>query len=154
MRKGPVAALVVILAATPFVIGYEDVVTAPYVDMVGVKTVCGGETQRDVVDFKTRFTRDECVAILGAGLYRYAQELDTCIRRPLTTDQAVAVLSWAWNVGTPSACRSTLVRLINAGRPAVEWCRELLRWDRAGGKTVRGLTRRREAEYRTCLRGP
>jgi lysozyme len=43
------------------------------------------------------------------------------------------------------------VRQINAGEPPEVWCRQLLRWDKAGGRTVRGLTLRRQAEYRVCL---
>ena len=46
---------------------------------------------------------------------------------------------------------STLVRQINAGEPPEVWCRQLLRWDKAGGRTVRGLTLRRQAEYRVCI---
>ena len=50
-----------------------------------------------------------------------------------------------------AACGSTLVRQINAGEPPEVWCRQLLRWDKAGGRTVRGLTLRRQAEYRVCI---
>jgi lysozyme len=57
---------------------------------------------------------------------------------------------WAYNVGSGAACRSTLAKRANAG----DWraaCDQLLRWDRAGGAVVRGLTNRRAAEHRLCV---
>jgi len=45
------------------------------------------------------------------------------------------------------------VRQINAGAAPEVWCRQLLRWDYANGRKVRGLTRRRQAEYQMCIGG-
>jgi lysozyme len=70
-----------------------------------------------------------------------------CIHQPLKQNEWVAIGSWTYNVGVGAACNSTLVRKINAGVP---WCAELLKWDRAGGRKVRGLTRRRQAEFEVC----
>jgi lysozyme len=58
-----------------------------------------------------------------------------------------AIVSWAYNVGLHNACTSTLVRKLKAG---VEWCSELLRWDRQSGVVLPGLTKRRQDEYRKC----
>ena len=66
-------------------------------------------------------------------------------------NQGVALLSIGFNIGGRALCRSTLVRLLNAGQPAAIWCKQILRWDKAGGRKIRGLTRRREAEYKVCL---
>ena len=62
-------------------------------------------------------------------------------------------MAWSYNVGVSAACNSGLVAKINAGAPASVWCRDLLKWDYAGGKRIKGLTRRREAEYKVCLNG-
>ena len=62
----------------------------------------------------------------------------------------VALTSWTYNVGISAACGSTLARLANAG----DWrgaCNQLPRWNKAGGKEVRGLTNRRAAEQQLCL---
>ena len=56
-----------------------------------------------------------------------------------------AVLSLAYNIGTGNLERSTLRRRILTK----EWdlaSKEFIRWNRASGKVMRGLTRRREAE--------
>ncbi|NLA68304.1 MAG: lysozyme [Gammaproteobacteria bacterium] len=142
---GSVAALV--LAAAAIIAPWEGLRTDPYKDLVGKWTVCYGETNAPM----RRYTPAECKAMLEASVREYADGLLRCISRPVTVPQGAALISWAYNVGTPSACRSTLVRKLNAGAPASEWCRELLRWDYAGGKRVRGLTNRRKAEYEVCI---
>jgi lysozyme len=76
------------------------------------------------------------------------------VKAPLADHEAAAVLSWGYNVGVSAACTSTLVAKINAGAPAKEWCVELKRWVYAGGKKLRGLERRREAEYTMCIGEP
>lgn len=149
MSKAKVASLAVVLAAAPFVAAYEGVVLTTYQDPVGIPTACGGETDEEVVGMKDRFTRDECMAVLGASLYRHALELDKCIKVPLTTGEAKALLSFGYNVGTGKACKSTLVRRINAGElPAA--CAELDKWVYAKGIKLRGLVKRRAAERAMC----
>lgn len=147
--KGKVAALAVVLIAAPLVIVYEGVVTERYNDPVGIPTACVGETNAEVVSFKSQFSRDECIAVMGASLYAHAVELDKCVQRPLGRNEAAALLSWSYNVGVGAACRSTLMRKLNAGQA---WCGELHRWVYAGGKKLRGLVKRRAAEYEVCVK--
>lgn len=151
-RAGPIgiASLVVVLIAAPLSIKWESVVTRKYLDPVGIATACAGETDAGVVNLKTTFTRDECVAVLGASLLKHAQELEPCIRRPVQRHEAVALLLWSHNVGVGAACSSTLVRQLNEGRPASEWCAQLSRWDKAGGRQLPGLTARRAEERAIC----
>lgn len=124
-------------------------VLEPYRDIVGRWTWCDGITHGPR---KARYTVEECNKLLEQEVAKHLRGLARCINRPLDNNEWVALGSWAFNVGTGAACGSTLVRKINAGAPASEWCRELLRWDYAGGRKVRGLTLRREAEYRECLK--
>ena len=140
--------LAVILAAVAFIAPWEGMEKVPYRDMVGVLTWCYGETRGTP---KAEYTEAECAAMLATGVGQFYDGLMRSVDRPLTHGQAVAVTSWAYNVGLYAACNSTLVRQLNAGEPAQVWCRQLLRWDFANGKRVRGLTNRREAEYRECI---
>ena len=142
---GTVAA--VLLAAAAIIRPWEGLETDPYEDVVGVWTVCYGQTG---VEMRS-YTPDECDAMLRESVARYADAVAKCIHRPLSVHQWAAVTSWAYNVGPASACNSTLVRQVNAGEPPEVWCRQLLRWDKAGGRTVRGLTLRRQAEYRVFI---
>jgi len=147
--KAGIASLIVVLTATPFAMKHEGMLLRTYVDPVGIKTACGGETDR-AITMRAQFTRDECVAVMGASLYAHALELDNCITRPLRQHEAVAVLSWGYNVGTGAACRSTLVRMLNEGQPPVVWCAQLSRWDKAGGRQLPGLVKRRAEERAMC----
>lgn len=142
------AAAGVIAAAAAIVAPWEGRELVPYRDLVGVATVCYGHTG-NVED--RRYTPAECEALLQSDLADHWRGVSRCIHAPLAEHEAAAVLSWTFNVGVGAACGSTLIRQINAGLPAETWCRQLLRWDYAGGKRVRGLTRRRQAEYQTCI---
>ena len=153
MAKAKVAAgggvLAVVLAAAAFIAPWEGLRLRPYFDIVGVLTWCYGETRGAP---KSEYTKAECDALLADGVGEFHAAMRRCIKRPLTENQWVAVTSWAYNVGTGAACGSTLVRQINAGLPPETWCRQLLRWNRAGGRVVSGLTNRRQAEYEVCIR--
>ena len=145
--KGRIAALAVVLIAAPFVAGEEGVVLSRYSDPVGIPTACIGETDGEVGGFKRVFTRDECVAVMGASLYAHAMKLEPCVKRDITRQQAAALLSWSYNVGVGNACGSTLMKKLNAGQP---WCAELDKWVYAKGIKLRGLVKRRAAERRMC----
>ena len=142
-------ALAAILACAAFIAPWEGRELQPYRDVVGVLTVCFGQTQN--VENR-RYTPAECEASLRLDTAKHLMAVAACVHRPLTQPQWVALGSWTYNVGVTNACRSTLVRKINEGQPATVWCRELLKWNRAGGKVVKGLTRRREAEYAECVK--
>lgn len=147
------AAASVLAAAMAFVGPWEGMKTEAYLDRIAqppVWTVCYGETRG--VTAGSRHTPDQCAAMLMDGLADFRTALIGCI--PSLPDQPqgvqVALTSWAFNVGTGAGCRSTLARRANAG----DWraaCDQLLRWDRAGGVVVRGLTNRRQAEHRLCV---
>jgi lysozyme len=121
-----------------------------YKDIVGVPTVCDGITGADVIPGKV-YTDAECDALTAKHVTRHGSELLACIKVDIPQGMYESLASWAYNVGTGAACSSTLVKLTNQGQfmPA---CDQLLRWDRAGGKKVRGLTNRREAEHKVCVK--
>jgi lysozyme len=142
----PAAAAAVLAAAVAgYVRPWEGNELTPYRDIVGVWTWCGGVTTGER---KEHYTPAECDAINRAEAAHQLAAVAKCVHRPLPEGQWIALGSWSYNVGASAACRSTLMRKLNAGQP---WCAELLKWDYAGGRKVRGLTLRREAEYRTCI---
>ena len=141
------AAAVVALAVT-LVKPWEGYEPEPYRDIVGVLTVCYGET-RNIEP--RRYSQAECEAKLNSRLGQYLMELSSCVTVPLRRHEWAALLSWSYNVGTAAACKSTLIRKVNSGAAPAEFCAELKKWVYAGGKRVRGLVNRREAEYRMCM---
>jgi GH24 family phage-related lysozyme (muramidase) len=87
--------------------------------------------------------------LLRAEIDRIADNLHQLIPASATwgANQQAALISWAYNVGLGAVEDSTLRKRINAGEAAPVVVREELpRWDKANGKPLAGLSRRRAAE--------
>lgn len=63
----------------------------------------------------------------------------------LNSNQADALISFTYNVGEGALKKSTLLKKVNQERHD-EVPPEFLKWNKAGGKVIKGLTRRRIAE--------
>lgn len=146
-------AAAIMAAAASFVGPWEGERTEAYLDRIAqppVWTVCYGETRG--VKQGDRYTSEQCKDMLSSALASYHTALTKCIPDLPKQRQGVqvALTSWSYNVGTGAACKSTLVKLANAG----DWkgaCNQLPRWNKAGGKVVKGLSNRRAAEQKLCL---
>lgn len=151
LPRGPVTATAAGLAlVVAFVGGWEGLRLSPYRDGGGVLTVCYGET---AVEMRT-YTAAECDAMFARRLVQFEAGLDRHLTAPdgVPAQSKIAFVSWAYNVGTGAAGRSTLVRKLNAG-DLVGACRELPRWNKDNGRVIPGLVNRRADELRLCLAG-
>jgi lysozyme len=138
------------------IVGFEGYSPRAYDDGVGVQTVGFGSTRHPdgaPVNPGDTVTPPRAVVMLAHDADRIAHELAACIGDvPLYRHEWDAYVSWAYNVGSAAACRSTLVRKLKATPPDYEGaCRELLKWTRAGGRELPGLVRHRQAEFRLCM---
>lgn len=143
-------------AALAGIAGYEGYRERSYDDGVGVQTVGFGTTRMPdgrPVRKGDRLDPVRAVVVLQADADRHAREFAACIGDvPLTRGEWDAYVSWAYNVGTGAACKSTLVKKLKQIPPDYEGaCKELLRWTKAGGRELPGLVKRRQAEYRMCM---
>lgn len=149
--KGKIAGSVAAMAMAVSLIGdFEGKRNEAYRDIVGVWTICYGETRG--IEAGDIATNAQCDAMLADGIEDFETGLDRCLTVAVPINAKIAFVSWAYNVGVGAACRSTLVRKANAG-DLVGACNELPRWNRAGGRVIRGLTNRRIAERDLCLAG-
>lgn len=152
LKKAGIGLTVAGALAIGLVGGYEGLRTKAYYDVVGVPTVCFGETRG--VEMGDSYTVDECKAMLGTALTEFETGMRKCMVRPdaVPDKPYVAFLSFTYNVGVGAFCKSTLARKLNSGdmRGA---CNELAKWNRAGGRVIRGLIRRRAEERALCLSG-
>ncbi|MBK5203839.1 MAG: lysozyme [Polaromonas sp.] len=139
-------------ALLAFVGNWEGSERVAYADRLAynVPTVCNGHTGPEV-RVGDVWSKARCDAILIKDVEKHGQGLLACTKVPLNQNQYDALTAWAYNVGTGAACGSTLVRLLNQGQYTAA-CNQLSRWTRAGGRVVRGLTNRREAERALCLK--
>lgn len=81
-----------------------------------------------------------------ADLAVFGHQVDLALGgKPTTASQKAALVAWAYNVGVAAAAKSTLFRKHLAGDHEGA-AQEFARWNRAGGRVLRGLVRRREAE--------
>jgi lysozyme len=81
---------------------------------------------------------------------KFEGAIKSCVKVPLHQHEYDAYTSLAYNIGSGAFCRSTLVRLLNQQKYD-EACKQILRWDFFKGKPLRGLTIRREKEYKQCI---
>jgi lysozyme len=97
-----------------------------------------------------RITQEQADDLLTSELERLRGTLAQYIRVPVTEGQFVALIDFAYNCGEGALRRSTLLKLLNAGK-TVNAAYEFKKWVRAGGKELPGLVRRREAEEKIFL---
>ena len=140
------------LLATAFIGGWEGKRNVAYQDIVGVWTVCYGETRG--VERGDRFTDAQCLEMLGNGVVEFEQGVRACLKAPdAIPDKPYAMMvSLAYNIGTGAFCGSTVARRANAG-DIKGACEAFTMWVKAGGRTVQGLVNRRNAEKAICLEG-
>jgi GH24 family phage-related lysozyme (muramidase) len=122
---------------------FEGLRLTAYQDSVGVWTIGYGTTSG--VRPGMVITEAQAEALLRRDLNRFEQAVDDLVNVPLNDDQFSALVSFTYNVGEGALASSTLLRLLNQ-RDYQGAADQLLRWDKAGGSTLPGLTRRRKAE--------
>lgn len=122
---------------------FEGLRLRAYQDSVGVWTIGYGTTSG--VRPGMVITEAQAEDLMKRDLQRFEQAVDDLVRVPLTSDQFSALVSFAYNVGEGALASSTLLRLLNQ-KDYQGAADQLLRWDKAGGETLAGLTRRRRAE--------
>lgn len=96
------------------------------------------------------FTAEEINALLIRDLSRFERGIRMYIKVPLRQCEFDALCSFSFNLGLGTLQRSTLRQKINRGDKEGA-AKEILKYCRAGGKIIKGLQIRREAEYRMFL---
>lgn len=137
--------------AAPFIATWEGKRNDPYKDIVGVWTVCYGDT-RGVTPGK-RQTDAQCQDRLYEQIADHAAPVVACVPQLKGRDEQLAAsVSLAYNIGTSAFCRSTVAKRFRAG-DFKGACNGFIAWRFAGGREVRGLKNRRQKETALCLTG-
>jgi lysozyme len=123
-----------------------------YNDPIGVLTIGWGHTNHHGRKFKAGdiWTQTECDAEFASDMERFEAAVKKLVKVPLNQNQFDALVSFSYNCGEGNLKKSTLLRKVNAGdfKGAAA---EFSKWNKAGGKVLRGLTRRREAEAKLFM---
>lgn len=124
-----------------------------YRDIVGVWTICYGHTRTaGPGQYKTD---GQCKALLVDEIAEYGDKWMSYVNEKAQTywlppTRKAAYTSLAFNIGWHGAGSSTATRRLNAG-DIEGGCEAISWWNRAGGRVVRGLVRRRTEEVALCL---
>lgn len=152
LKDKAITTVAVIALSTPFIAKWEGLSLVAYRDIVGVPTVCYGETRG--VTMKDSYTKQQCQDMLMLAVAEYYNKLKPYMTNPdIPVGVQASLLELAYNVGVVKAGRSTMMNLANQGK-YVEACKELDKWVKAGGGKVKGLVNRRaDSKVNLCLKG-
>ena len=88
---------------------------------------------------------EEANKLLRADVFKFEEYVTDNVIVNLTQNQFDALVAWTFNLGVGNLRNSTMLKkLNNADYTSVPF--EMKRWNKAGGKTLDGLVRRRQAE--------
>jgi lysozyme len=108
-----------------------------------VLTIGYGHTKG--VEENQKITQEEAEEMLASELGEYEGYINDMVECDLEQHQFDALVAWVYNLGPTNLGSSTMLKRLNANDlddvPA-----QIRRWNKAGGKVLAGLTRRREAE--------
>ena len=122
---------------------FEGCELEAYKCSAGVWTIGYGHTKG--VEEGMTITKDQAEEMLLKELVEYEKAVEEAVHNQLDQCMFDALVSWTYNLGPTNLNSSTMLKVLNAGEydevPA-----QIKRWNKAGGKVLEGLIRRREAE--------
>jgi lysozyme len=129
---------------------FEGFRGAPYKCPAAIPTIGYGATfypnGKKVAMTDATITEEQATELLASMLVSFEKYVDSYCVDTITQNQFDALVSFAYNLGPANLKASTLLKKVNAN-PEDESIRlEFMKWVKAGGKTLKGLVRRREAE--------
>lgn len=123
---------------------FEGLKLTAYRCPAGVLTIGYGSTGPHVTEGLS-ITEEFAEDLLVDDLARFERGVSELVKVPLDQDEFDALVSIAFNIGLGAFRGSTLLRKLNA-KDYAGAAQEFRRWDKAKGKALPGLTKRRHAE--------
>jgi lysozyme len=131
---------------------FESLFLKAYKDPVGIWTIGWGHTglrHNDGTVYKGReITEEDAHQLLRHDMESFSERVESLVKVVLTDDQFDALTSFDFNTG--ALHKSTLLKKLNKGDYDGA-AGEFEKWNKAGGKVLRGLTRRRKSEKNLFL---
>lgn len=129
---------------------FEGLSLKPYLCPAGVPTIGYGNTRyADGTKVKMTdkpLTIDQAERLFEFYHNQFKSSVKNRIKSEINENQLEALTSFAYNVGLGNLDKSTLLKKVNLDPNDKTISSEFLRWNKAGGKVLNGLTKRREAE--------
>jgi lysozyme len=122
----------------------------PYVCAGGINTIGYGNTYytngKKVTLKDRKITLQQAEELIKHSLSTYEKAVDSFCRDDISQGQFDALVSFAYNLGTRALQKSTLIKKVNANPKDVTIADEFMKWNKANGTVLKGLTKRRQAE--------
>lgn len=129
---------------------HEGLSLKPYLCPARIPTIGYGNTYypdgKRVTLLDKEITKEQAFEMFKEVADRFAKRVNSLVTKPLTQNQFNALVSFAYNVGTGNFSSSTLLKKINVNPNDLSIKSEFMRWNKAGGKVLTGLTNRRNEE--------
>ena len=129
--------------AIPLIKEFEGCKLKAYKCPADVWTIGYGHT--DGVKEGDEITQQKADLLLANDVDLFTAGVQRLVSSDINRNQLGALVSFAFNLGLGNLRHSTLLRLVNQG-DFLNAANEFLKWNKANGKVLLGLTRRREAE--------
>jgi lysozyme len=129
---------------------FEGLSLKPYKCSAGIATIGYGNTYYEnnvkVQMSDAVITKQRAEDLLKLNADRFAVKVSNIVHKPITQNQFNSLVSFAYNLGSGALASSTLLKLVNINPNDAMIAKEFLRWNKAGGKPIQGLTNRRIKE--------
>ena len=148
-----IAALSLSAAGLIGIANHEGFVGKTYKDAVGVNTIGYGTTVG--VKPGQTITPERALIRLNDDVGVFEREMRTCLGDvALHQNEWDAYVSLTYNIGSGAFCRSSIVRKLSRSPPDYKGaCESILLFNKAGGRVLPGLVKRRQVEYQQCIGG-
>ena len=129
---------------------HEGLRLKPYLCPAKIPTIGYGNTYytdgKRVTLLDKEITKQQAFDMFKEVANRFAKRVDELVTSNINQNQFNALVSFAYNVGTGNFASSTLLKKVNRNPDDLSIKDEFLRWNKAGGKVLNGLTNRRNEE--------
>lgn len=129
---------------------HEGLRLKPYLCPAKIPTIGYGNTYypdgKRVTMLDKEITKQQAFDMFKEVANRFAKRVDALVTSNINQNQFNALVSFAYNVGTGNFASSTLLKKVNRNPNDLSIKDEFLRWNKAGGKVINGLTNRRNEE--------
>ncbi len=129
---------------------FEGFSNIPYKCSANIPTIGYGNTfypdGKRVSMLDKQITKEYADEIFKNVVDNFAFKVSKLIKSKVTQNQFNALVSFAYNVGIGNLEKSTLLKLVNINPNDAMIAKQFLRWNKAKGKELKGLTNRRIKE--------
>lgn len=143
-------------AGIDLVKSFEGLFLKPYLDPIQIPTIGYGTIQyengKKVSMQDPAISEQRALDLLEWEINEKAAAVEKMVKVSLSDNEFAALVSFAYNCGVGNLGSSTLLKLLNANADRTAVADQFLRWNKAGGQVLNGLTRRREAERSLFLK--